>query len=346
MKQVASGGVREVTAVLLAVLTAACVLQPAGDGPPIAAPGPPASEGATTPAATAEGALSFERSDAAQEGPPIAPADTRGASAALARDPLAASIPDGDRPLVGIRRLDAIAEQTMFIPLPIAEHPDAILGLPAPGDERRPVVVAIHGLGGRPGPICRAWRTITQARAFVLCLRGDYDPSKSSAGDPRYTHPGGAALEGHVEAGLDALRRSDARADVDRPLLVGFSLGASEVAMLAQAHPRRYPRIAILEGGVDAWVDATIQPFAAGGGLRVLFGCGSDWCVPSARGASARIVGAGIASRLVVRAVGHTHAPALLAAVTDELPWLTDGDVRWSASRAPQTAAAETMACE
>jgi dienelactone hydrolase len=204
--------------------------------------------------------------------------------------------------------------------------------LPARGAAPRPVVVVVHGLGGKPDPNCAAWRSIVSASAFVLCPRGEYDPRRSTKTDKRYTHPGGAQLRAHIDAGLSALaKRYAGDVDVDRPLLAGFSLGATEVALLAQSDPARFPRVAVLEGGVDVWFGKTIASFAAQGGRRVLFGCGSAWCLPSATAAAGRIErDESLGARVVFADVGHTSAPPLQEAVRAELGWFTDGDERWS----------------
>jgi predicted esterase len=173
----------------------------------------------------------------------------------------------------------------------------------------------------------RAW-------GFVVCPRGNPDPQRSFPGDPRYTHPGGARLLAHIEAGLAALaERYAGYVDTNRPLLAGFSLGATEVAMLGQKTSSRFPRLAILEGGLDVWYEPTIDAFVAEGGVRVLFGCGSYWCPPSATAAAARIAKRdGVEAHVAWAPVGHTYQPPLQEAIRAELPWFLAGDDRWTAA--------------
>jgi hypothetical protein len=216
------------------------------------------------------------------------------------------------------------------VALAVPGFPDAVVAVPSEMGAVLPVAIVLHGLGGRPEPNCDAWRNITEGRAFVLCPRGDRDAQRSRRSDTRYTLAGGAVLQRHVDAALLALAgRFDGRVDTSRPLLAGFSLGATEAARLAQDDPRRFPRVAILDGGVDSWLDASVEGFFAKGGERVLFGCGSTWCTPPADAASRRLELRGVESRVVFADVGHTTAPKLQAAVREQLAWLLADDGRW-----------------
>jgi pimeloyl-ACP methyl ester carboxylesterase len=225
----------------------------------------------------------------------------------------------------------AIAPEPQMVDLSVAGFPDAVLSLPNGATGLRPVLVVLHGMRGRPDANCNAWRAITGARAFVLCPRGQYDPRGSSPSDKRYTHRGGEYLRRHIAAALDALaERFPSYADIGRPALAGFSLGATEAALLAQSAPDRFPRVAILEGGVDVWAESTIGAFAAHGGRRVLFGCGSAWCTPPAAMARAHIERGGVAARLVTADVGHTYGPPMQDAIKEQLDWFFEGDPRWT----------------
>jgi pimeloyl-ACP methyl ester carboxylesterase len=147
----------------------------------------------------------------------------------------------------------------------------------------------------------------------------------------RYTHPGGDALRGHIDAALAALaERYGDLVDVRRPLLAGFSLGATEAALLAQRDGERFPRVALLEGGLDVWWPQSIDQFAWRGGTHVLFGCGSGWCTPPAQAASRRIETEGIEARVAFADVGHRDTPPLQEALRAEFAWFIDGDPRWA----------------
>jgi pimeloyl-ACP methyl ester carboxylesterase len=231
---------------------------------------------------------------------------------------------------IGRIRIEAHA-----VPLAVPHFPDAVVVEPCETVGPRPVVVVLHGLNDRPEPHCEAWRTITGAEDFVLCLRGS-EGARSDTGRRRYTLAGGTALVAHVHAALAALvAQYGDRVDPARPLLVGFSLGATEAALLAQRYPERFPRVAVLEGGLDVWGDSTIGPFVTGGARRVLFGCGSAWCPALARAAAERIGAFALQSHVAFADVGHHDAPALQQALKRELAWFVDGDPRWESAIAP-----------
>jgi dienelactone hydrolase len=236
-----------------------------------------------------------------------------------------------ERPIRLGKDVSRVEVEPHLAPLPVLGFPDAVVAEPWEAKGPRPVVVVLHGLGDRPETHCEAWRTITGSGSFVLCPRGEVDAERSMPGRVRYTLPGGPVLRAHIDAALAALsNRYGDRADTSRPLLVGFSLGATEAALLAQGDPEVFPRVAVVEGGLDVWVDPTIGPFVARGGRRVLFGCGSSWCTPPARAAAARIDGASAGSRVAFADVGHHDAPELQKALMAELAWFVDGDARWS----------------
>jgi poly(3-hydroxybutyrate) depolymerase len=221
--------------------------------------------------------------------------------------------------------------EPLFTNLSIPGFPEAVVSVPNGATSRRPVLIVLHGSGDRPDWNCDAWRHITGAQGFVLCPRGQYVPLESTKDDLRYTLRGGATLRAHVDAALDALAaRFGAYVDVDRPVVTGFSLGATEIGQLAAGDPARFPRVAQLEGGDGVWTAATVAAFSAHGGGRVLFGCGSTWCVPPAKAAAARLAKGGVEARTVCARVGHTTDRPLQEAIMGELAWFLEGDPRWA----------------
>ncbi len=227
--------------------------------------------------------------------------------------------------------LPPLPPEPLFTNLAVPSFPDAVVSVPNGATSPRPLVVVLHGTGDRPDWNCDAWRHVTGARGFVLCPRGAVDPRESQPGDRRYTLRGGAHLRAYLGAALEALgARFAGYVDVEHPLLTGFSLGATEIGQVALTDPARFPRVALLEGGDGVWTASAVDAFHAGGGQRVLFGCGSSWCTAPAHAAAGRLERSGVEARVVFAPVGHTNDRPLQEAIMSELAWLLDGDARWA----------------
>jgi pimeloyl-ACP methyl ester carboxylesterase len=191
-------------------------------------------------------------------------------------------------------------------------------------------------MGDRADWQCGGWRRATAEQAFVLCPWGALDASQSTKTDKRFTHAGGKPLLAYIDAALDALgARYPDYVDTTRPLLAGFSLGASEILALAVQDPQRFPRIALVEGATGAWPQARIDAFRQGGGVRVLFATGQRANEAGAKGTAKQLVAKGVEARVVFAAVGHTFDPPLEDAIRGELGWFTEGDERWRAPSEP-----------
>jgi predicted esterase len=227
--------------------------------------------------------------------------------------------------------LAPLPAEPLFTNLAVPGFPEAVVSMPNGARARRPTLVVLHGTGDRPDYNCDAWRHITGAWGFVLCLRGDYVPAESTPGDRRFTLHGGAILKTHLEAALAALgARFGDYVDVERPVLAGFSLGAWQVARLALASPQRFSRVALVEGGSGAWTRDAAAAFFHAGGQRVLIGCGSPGCSTEAAGAAKRLAAAGLEARWVYAPVGHTTDRPLQEAVMKDIDWFLSGDARWA----------------
>ncbi|MGH7438720.1 MAG: alpha/beta hydrolase, partial [Polyangiaceae bacterium] len=194
----------------------------------------------------------------------------------------ATPVPEAGPEVEAEASLPPIPAGPLFTNLAVPSYPEAVVSVPNGATSPRPVIVVLHGTGDRPDWNCDAWRHITGARGFVLCPRGDYVPPESTPGDRRFTLRGGAHLRGYLEAAFDALAtRFAGYVDVEHPIVTGFSLGATEIAQIALTDPARFSRVALLEGGHGVWTPPAVAAYAAHGGTRVLFGCGSTWCTPA-----------------------------------------------------------------
>jgi predicted esterase len=218
-----------------------------------------------------------------------------------------------------------------FEPLPVGGHPDAWMSLPTGATGKRPVVIVIHGAGDRPDWQCGGWRRATAEFPFIVCPRGAYSREDSTKTDARYTHRGGASLLAYIDGSLAALEaKYPDYADTTNPILAGFSLGASQVLALALRDPRRFPRVALVEGATEDWSDVRVTAYLAGGGRRVLYAAGQRTNEAAARVASKHLLARGLDARVVYAPTNHTFDPPLEDAVLSELAWFVAGDPRWT----------------
>ena len=231
------------------------------------------------------------------------------------------------------KKLDAGAP---LVDLAVPGHADAVTWIPIGAASPRPVVIAAHGNYDRPEWQCQVWGGVLGERAFVLCPRGIPRPDSPAPDDIRFTYADNRALEREIDAGLEALRaRFPDHAGADPVLYTGFSLGAIMGVAILSRRPERFTRAVLVEGGHDKWTPAAAAAFAsadaAARGRRVLFACGQKPCAFEAKRPAAILERAGVATKIVHGpGVGHGYGGAVADAIAAELPWLLEGDARFS----------------
>ncbi len=207
---------------------------------------------------------------------------------------------------------------------------DAVLAVPVGARERRPILVATHGNYDNPAWTCEIFRQVAGERPFVLCPRGlarrDTRPP-----DVRFEYAANAVLEREIDAAFTALAtRFPDHVDAAAPIYAGFSQGAIMGVAIALRAPKRFARLALVEGGSDQFTDEAAARFAKGGGERVLFACGSPWCTPAARRAAARLERAGVAAKVVIgEGVGHGYDGAVAERLRENFAWLAEARPGW-----------------
>jgi pimeloyl-ACP methyl ester carboxylesterase len=182
----------------------------------------------------------------------------------------------------------------------------------------------------RPEWACGEWRGVTDSYPFILCPHGQPISGNPSAG-LTFTSAELAAAE--IEAGLVALRARFGDRVAEGPLVyAGFSRGAFVGVPIIVAHPSRFPRAVLGEGGQSAWTAGTAKRYAEGGGKRVLFVCTTRACEAATPPAMARLEKAGVAARMVSAGdIGHRFDGAVIEAIRPAWPWLVEGDPRFAA---------------
>jgi len=230
-----------------------------------------------------------------------------------------------------LARLAPLVADGDLIALSVAGFREAVVSVPTGATSPRPIVLALHGNFDRPEWQCDVWRTITRARAFVVCPRGIPRPDAPRSLD-RWTYGKGSDVRAEVQAALAAVRTRFEGYVAGGPLLyTGFSLGAIHGVGIVAGDGQTFPRAVLVEGGHDGWTAARAKAFAAAGGKRVLFACGQRACKADAAQARKNLKREGVETELVYGGeVGHTYDGPVAAEISRVWPWLVGDDARWA----------------
>ena len=207
------------------------------------------------------------------------------------------------------------------------------VSVPLGASASRPIMIAIHGGSEKPERACAAWRGVTEAYPFVVCPRG-------FGGNP-------AALGWRTTADTDErIARAVAATkktfgawvkDTETVVLAGFSMGGSQVALLARSAPSTYRRIAVGDSAHDPQPALTFSAaWVKGGGQRAIFLCTTSGCEPSLRAAARNVASAKALARLNI-APTQVHGLSELAvqSMRRDWPWLVEGADGWDGYLAP-----------
>lgn len=217
-----------------------------------------------------------------------------------------------------------------LVSLDVPGFSPAVVSVPTGTTRPRPVVVALHGNYDRPEWQCEVWRRIIGVRGFILCPRGIPRRDAPRAQD-RWEYGSAKVVEAEIEAGLSALRaRFEPFVDPGPLLLLGFSLGAILGSPIAQQAPARYPRLVLIEGGLNRWSPSNAAAYVKGGGERLFVGCGQGGCLAQAEKLASNLEKSGLPVRFGGSArAGHTYDGPVAQAVEEGFAWLVEGDLRW-----------------
>jgi poly(3-hydroxybutyrate) depolymerase len=198
-------------------------------------------------------------------------------------------------------------------PLPVKGYQDASHVGPADSSQPSPLVVVLHGNYDRPEWECELWSRILGGGTWVLCTRGVRRPGTTDEED-RWTYPSLASCKAELGAAVAALRaRYGSAVGEGVHLLVGMSLGSMMARDMAIAEPKRFARLALVEGGTSGWTDPVARSFQKGGGARVVFACGQAGCAERARAAVEALRKAGAVARLVSDpSAGHNYSEKMI----------------------------------
>jgi pimeloyl-ACP methyl ester carboxylesterase len=254
------------------------------------------------------------------------------AAAACTRPPThAAGAPAAPSPAAEIV-VDAGAERE-----PLAGYPEimelrdgaarlGVVSVPLGARAPRPIMIALHGGSDRPELACRGWRIATDAYPFVVCPHG------WGGDEARLAWDSVADTQERIARAIAAVRNAfgDRVADTSTIVLAGFSMGACEVAKLAEAEPAVYRRIVIADAAHDpAPALRFARVWAAGGGERVMFMCTTSGCEPSMRAAAKKAAAARPARLVVAPTQVHAFSARAASSLRRDWAWLVDGADGW-----------------
>ncbi len=203
----------------------------------------------------------------------------------------------------------------------------------APELARAPLFVITHGAGGQAEWHCQHYAALLGSGGTLLCPKG----KRMFASDPSrgYYYPDHVALAEELHRAREAmLQRYGTPISDSSVVYVGYSQGASMGVLAVAERGDWWPRLLLVEGGYDSWSAALSRRYAASGGHRVLFVCGTAHCSKRARASVTLLERAGVAAQLrVANGAGHRPDGPVAAAVRDGLLWLLDDGPEFSKIR-------------
>jgi len=193
-----------------------------------------------------------------------------------------------------------------------------------------PLFVITHGAGGQAEWHCEHYEAILGPSASLLCLAG----KRMVARDPTrgYYYPDHVVLSNEIVAARVAIREKHSGAlSGDSDVYVGYSQGATMGALAVAGYGAFFTRLLLVEGGFDSWSPALARKYRGSGGQRVLFVCGTEHCHKQAAKAAATLSIAGVEVKVLYAPnAGHRPDGPVALRVREGLPWLLEGDSRYT----------------
>jgi pimeloyl-ACP methyl ester carboxylesterase len=208
-----------------------------------------------------------------------------------------------------------------------------VVSVPLGAHEPRPIMIALHGGSDHPEWACNAWRGITNAYPFLVCPHGVGTNEASLA----WSSPADTKLR--VARAIAATRKAFGSWVLEGPIvIVGFSMGATQAALLAQGEPGRYRRVVLAE---SAYAPEAAMTFAArwaeGGGQRAMFLCTTPGCEAPYRAAARNLSRHAVAVRLnIAGTTEHGMWDVVVQSMRRDWPWLVEAADGWEAYVPPR----------
>ncbi len=208
-----------------------------------------------------------------------------------------------------------------------------VVSVPLGAREPRPVMVALHGGSDRPERACKAWRGITEAYPFVVCPHG------WGGNESRLGWRTASDTNQRIARAIALAKKTfgDWIEDTHTVVLAGFSMGGSQVPLVARRDAPTYRRIVIGDAAHDPRSALAFgSEWVKGGGERALFLCTTSGCEPSMRAAAKKLARDGAHARLNIAPTQvHGLSERAVQSMRRDWAWLVEGAEGWEAYAPP-----------
>lgn len=228
-------------------------------------------------------------------------------------------------------QLAPLAAASWSTELTVPSFAPAVVALPLGATEPRPIVVVLHGARDRAEWQCGSFRGVFGGRVFIVCPRGVQVASEGGL----YGLSSFDDTAAELRATLAALKARYGKYVAPSPIvLVGYAEGAAQAADLARQEPKFFARVALVNGNPRALSSTQAKVFGEHGGKRMLFFCTSAECEAAGGERTLWLTRSGAVAAKTVRAdVGPYLDSPFTDALKREVPWLLQGDARFSRPR-------------
>jgi hypothetical protein len=213
-----------------------------------------------------------------------------------------------------------------------------VVSVPVGARETRPIMVALHGGSEKPERACLAWRRITEAYPFVICPHG------WGGNESRLGWTNASDTNERIARAVAATNETFGSwiENTQSLVLAGFSMGGSQVALIARRDPQTYRRIVVGDSAHDPRPAlAFAGEWVTGGGERALFLCTTSGCEPSMRAAARKVAREGAHARLNIAPTQvHALSERAVQSMRRDWAWLVEGAEGWGRYAPPS----ETLA--
>jgi len=204
------------------------------------------------------------------------------------------------------------------LPLHFGQRRPAVYYTPRTKSHAQPVVVMLHGMCALPEYECPVFRRGATSGNWLLCPPG---PTPCQGGGAMWTGST-EQLTAAVTNSLQALAQEHPTVDLERKVLVGYSLGAAAALRIASASKGDWSGLMLLNAGLEPNPAA----LAAAGLRRVALVAGErDGSRAKLRRAANRLVRAGLDARFFsLASTGHFFDGTSEARLVEPLEWLME----------------------